>query len=73
MMCFFCLLNPSFSHPFTVDVNRKYMSVYYYYFFFYSVLRPFKDYFNSYETDKSVGGAKAVDLREKSGTPTSRT
>ena len=26
--------------------------------FFYSVLRPFQDYFSSYETGQSVGGAK---------------
>ena len=28
------------------------------FFFFYSVLRPFQDYFSSYETGQSVGGAK---------------
>ena len=27
-------------------------------FFFNSVLRPFQDYFSSYETGQSVGGAK---------------
>ena len=27
-------------------------------FFFYSVLRPFQDYFSSYETGLSVGGRK---------------
>ena len=38
------------------------------------VLRPFKDYFNSYETGQSVGGAKTGEPREKtSGTPASRT
>ena len=26
--------------------------------FFYSVLHPFQDYFSSYETGQSVGGAK---------------
>ena len=26
--------------------------------FFYSVLRPFQDYFSSYETGQSVGGVK---------------
>ena len=34
-------------------------------FFFNSVLRPFQDYFSSYETDQSVGGAKTVEPREK--------
>ena len=36
------------------------------YFFFNSVLRPFQDYFSSYETGQSVGGAKT-------GEPASRT
>ena len=45
-----------------------------YLLFFDSVLRLFQDYFNSYETDKSVGGAKTGEPREKPpGTPTSRT
>ena len=33
--------------------------------FFYSVLRPFQDYFSSYETGQSVGGAKTGEPREK--------
>ena len=33
--------------------------------FFYSVLRPFQDYFRSYETGQSVGGAKTGEPREK--------
>ena len=42
--------------------------------FFYSVLRPFQDYFSSYETGQSVGGGKTGEPREKPpGTPTSRT
>ena len=42
--------------------------------FFYSVLRPFQDYFSSYETGQSVGGAKTGEPREKPpGTPASRT
>ena len=42
--------------------------------FFYSVLRPFQDYFSSYETGQSVGGAKTGDPREKpSDTTASRT
>ena len=43
-------------------------------FFFYSVLRPFQDYFSSYETGQSVGGAKTGEPREKPpDTPASRT
>ena len=43
-------------------------------FFFYSVLRPFQDYFSSYETGQSVGGAKTGEPQEKPpGTPASRT
>ena len=42
-------------------------------FFFNSVLRPFQDYFSSYETGQSEGGAKTGEPREKpSDTPTSR-
>ena len=38
------------------------------------VQRPFKDYFSSYETGQSVGGAKTSEPREKqSDTPASRT
>ena len=41
---------------------------------FYSVFRPFQDYFNSFETDQSVGGAKTGEPREKPpGTPANRT
>ena len=32
---------------------------------FYSVLPPFQDYFSSYETGQSVGGAKTGGLRKK--------
>ena len=43
-------------------------------FFFNSVLRPFQDYFSSYETGQSVGGAKTGAPREKTlGTPAIRT
>ena len=43
-------------------------------FFFNSVLRPFQDYFSSYETGQSVGGAKTGEPREKPpDTPASRT
>ena len=41
---------------------------------FFSVLHPFQDYFSSYETGQSVGGAKTGEPREKPpGTPASRT
>ena len=50
------------------------LTQFYYYFFLNSVLRPFQDYFSSYETDQSVGGAKTVEPREKPlDTPASRT
>ena len=43
-------------------------------FFFNSVLCPFQDYFSSYETGQSVGGAKTGEPREKTpDTPASRT
>ena len=43
-------------------------------FIFYSVLRPFQDYFSSYETDQSLSGAKTGEPREKPpNTPASRT
>ena len=46
----------------------------FYIFFFNSVLRPFQDYFSSYETGQSVGGAKTGEPREKPpDTPASRT
>ena len=42
--------------------------------FFNSVLHPFRDYFISYETGQSVGGAKKEEPREKQPcTPASRT
>ena len=45
-----------------------------FFIFFYSVLRPFQDYFSSYETGQLVGGAKIGEPREKPpGTPASRT
>ena len=38
--------------------------------FYNSILRPFQDYFSSYETGQSVGGAKTGEPREKPpGTP----
>ena len=41
---------------------------------FNSVLRPFQDYFSSYETGQSVGGAKTGEPRKKTpDTPSSRT
>ena len=42
--------------------------------FLFSFKHPFQDYFSSYETDKSVGGAKTGESHEKPpGAPTSRT
>ena len=56
-------------HP---QIKRN--KVHFFFFFFYSVLRPFQDYFSSYETGESVGGAKTGEPREKPpGTPASRT
>ena len=47
---------------------------FFYFFFFHSVLRPFQDYFSSYEMGQSVGGAKTGEPREKlPDTPASRT
>ena len=39
---------------------------------FSSVIRPFKDYFSSYETGQSVGGRKREKAGEPPGTPASR-
>ena len=51
------------------DVNTYTLNI-----LFNSVLRPFQDYFSSYETGQSVGGAKTEEPREKPpGTPASRT
>ena len=42
--------------------------------YIFSVLRPFQDYFSSYKTGQSVGGAKTGEPREKPpDTPASRT
>ena len=47
---------------------------FFFFFFFNSVLRAFQDYFSSYETGQSVGGAKTGEPREKPpDTPASRT
>ena len=46
--------------PWTQLLTRIYC-VNMYFFFFNSVLRPFQDYFNSYETGQSVGGRKRED------------
>ena len=42
-------------------------------FLFNSVLRPFQDYFSSYETGQSVGGAKIEPQEKPPGTPANRT
>ena len=57
-------------------MNGSLFSFFFFFFFFFfdSVLRPFQDYFSSYETGQSVGGAKTGEPREKPpGTPASRT
>ena len=54
--------------------RRVLQFILYFIFFFNSVLRPFQDYFSSYETRQSVGGAKTGEPREKPpDTPASRT
>ena len=48
--------------------------VFFCFVFLNSVLRPFQDYFSSYETGQLVGGAKTGEPREKTpDTPASRT
>ena len=42
--------------------ERTILAVFFFFvFFFNSVLRPFQDYFSSYETGQSVGGRKRED------------
>ena len=59
----------------TVSIHIiPFFSVDFLFIFFNSVLRPFQDYFSSYETGQSVGGAKTREPREKPpDTPASRT
>ena len=53
---------------------KFYATMIWIFFIIYSVRRPFQDYFSSYETGQSVGGAKTEEPRENSpGTPSSRT
>ena len=55
-----------------LNVNEE--NFFFFFFFFNSVLRPFQDYFSSYETGQLVGGAKTGEPREKPpDTPASRT
>ena len=42
----------------TVNKGTVYEKLFFYFFFFNSVLRPFQDYFSSYETGQSVGGGE---------------
>ena len=57
-----------------VKIEKIIAKLIYSIFFFNSVLRSFQDYFSSYETGQSVGGAKTGEPREKPpGTPASRT
>ena len=64
-------------HPiFHVSCNHdnEIKMIFFFFFFFNSVLHPFQDYFSSYETGQSVGGAKTGEPREKPpDTPASRT
>ena len=46
-------------------MEATFFFVFFFLLFFYSVLRPFQDYFSSYETGQSVGGAKTGVPREK--------
>ena len=50
---------------------------FFFFFFFFFLIRfnvPFQDYFSSYETGQSVGGAKTEETRGKPpNTPASRT
>ena len=60
------------------DIMQKDMyeciGVYMIFFFLNSILHPFQDYFSSYETGQSVGGAKTGEPQEKPpDTPASRT
>ena len=68
-LCQTCLETVWFSHDaqfshdaFHLEFAKKYYnhshSFFFFSFFFYSVLRPFEDYFSSYETGQSVGGKK---------------
>ena len=53
---------------------KSHVFFFFFFFFFNSVLRPFQDYFSSYETGQSVGGVKTGEPREKPpDTPASRT
>ena len=53
---------------------RKWQWLEHIFFFFYFVVRPFQDYFSSYETGKLIGGAKMGEPRGKPpGTPACRT
>ena len=60
---------------FRIDKILLFFFFFFFFFvFFYSVLRPFQDYFSSYETGQSVGGAKTGEPGEKPpDTPASRT
>ena len=73
----------SFSIAMTARLKRKksltknfsfFLFFFFFFFFLNPVLRLFQDYFSSYETGQSVGGAKTGEPREKPpDTPASRT
>ena len=70
---FYCK-KPSWHSGNTTGLLNYGSQVFFFVFFFNSVLRPFQDYFSSYETGQSVGGAKTGEPREKPpGTPASGT
>ena len=55
-------------------MSSSILRFFFFFFFVNSVLRPFQDYFSSYETGQSVGGAKTGEPREKPpDTPAIRT
>ena len=54
--------------------ERYDLFIYLFIYLFLFILRPFQDYFSSYETGQSVGGGETGEPREKpTGTSASRT
>ena len=66
-----------------MDYSQCHIVIFFFFFFFFfflsfvvfnSVLRPFQDYFSSYETGQSLGGRKRQNPEKKApDTPASRT
>ena len=64
----------SYPVPGQVYIGFAIFFFFFFFFFFDLVLRPFQDYFSSFDTGQSVGGAKTGEPREKPPyTPASRT